>query len=221
MCSKRTPPLSALKLLEIINEKKLSIEKFYHHIISDSSELIPKILDECVDVTESVQIGGNYPDRFVYTPPRPFKTERLHVSGSTNWLNLESFMSCRDLYVQFGEVSNQTEQSFNSFFTKWMNSKVPLQTLSLNGMKPSELRFIINILNNIQLVFENLFLTPILFVFRVTMWRLNRNWYGMKQRDELEFFIKLSSDSIEIHTKQSYLEYLKKEEEKRRYRQTN
>uniref|UniRef100_A0A1I7UTI1 F-box domain-containing protein n=1 Tax=Caenorhabditis tropicalis TaxID=1561998 RepID=A0A1I7UTI1_9PELO len=72
---KPTPPASAWEFMKLINQRQPRIKSVVNWLSGDSSEFVPKILDECTEVIDFLAILGTYPDDFVYTPPRPFKAK--------------------------------------------------------------------------------------------------------------------------------------------------
>uniref|UniRef100_A0A1I7UTJ2 F-box domain-containing protein n=1 Tax=Caenorhabditis tropicalis TaxID=1561998 RepID=A0A1I7UTJ2_9PELO len=190
------PTLSAtvLEFMKIINQRKLSIETFNYSLTEDSSEFIPRILDECSEVTDSIDIHAISPN-FMYTPPRPFKAEILCVWKTTNWLNLEDFMSCHRVVVELGKNSNRTAETYNSFFASWMNSDARLQELTFHSIEKQEYRTIMSAVSN-----------------QGTLQRLGKEWIEVKRRNGLEFFIYTFRVYMIIYTKQAYLEEMRKQE---------
>uniref|UniRef100_A0A1I7UEF1 F-box domain-containing protein n=1 Tax=Caenorhabditis tropicalis TaxID=1561998 RepID=A0A1I7UEF1_9PELO len=181
-----TLPVSALEFMKMVNQRKLLINSFYYHIESDSSEYIPRILDECTEVTDYISMGAVFPDDFVYTPPRQFKVKQLSVSKKTNWLNLESFMSCRSISLH----SNRTPQSLNTFFRNWLESDSPLEYFSCISGKDSDFAPMVDGLSNDGI--KKRYTTE--------------EWVDVKRRDGLEFVIARSQDTIRIWNKQTHLD---------------
>uniref|UniRef100_A0A1I7UTP9 FTH domain-containing protein n=1 Tax=Caenorhabditis tropicalis TaxID=1561998 RepID=A0A1I7UTP9_9PELO len=70
-----TLPSTALEIMKMINKRQPCIKSFTYHINSPSSEFIPRIMDECTEVTDSISIYSLFPDDFVYTPSRPFRAD--------------------------------------------------------------------------------------------------------------------------------------------------
>uniref|UniRef100_A0A1I7UTJ1 F-box domain-containing protein n=1 Tax=Caenorhabditis tropicalis TaxID=1561998 RepID=A0A1I7UTJ1_9PELO len=140
-------PTSALEFMRMMKQRKLFVNSLYYYIKSDSSEFIPKILDECTEVTDSIWIGGSFPDDFVYTPPRPFKAKEFHVDTSSNWFNLDSFMSCRRVF-KLNKPSNQAPESWNTFFRNWLDSDAPLETLWCFEINVSDFPLMVDGLSN-------------------------------------------------------------------------
>uniref|UniRef100_A0A1I7UTK1 F-box domain-containing protein n=1 Tax=Caenorhabditis tropicalis TaxID=1561998 RepID=A0A1I7UTK1_9PELO len=126
--SKPTISASAFKFMQMINQRELSIKSFYYEA-GASPEFVSKILDECTEVTDKVGIVAWFPYAYLYIPARPFKATKLRINGNFNWSNLESFLNCRYVSIQFWENSTRTLQFYNSFFTKWMDSDARLQKL--------------------------------------------------------------------------------------------
>uniref|UniRef100_A0A1I7UTP6 PH domain-containing protein n=1 Tax=Caenorhabditis tropicalis TaxID=1561998 RepID=A0A1I7UTP6_9PELO len=113
-----------------------------------------------------------------------------------NWFNLENFMSCRHIDLQLGENSNRTAETYNSFFTKWMDSEdALLQQVSLSCFVEPEKLLITRALGR-----------------QGAVRRIRRKWIELKRNDGSEFFIYKSHNDIHIHTKESYLEKLREEE---------
>uniref|UniRef100_A0A1I7UTI8 FBA_2 domain-containing protein n=1 Tax=Caenorhabditis tropicalis TaxID=1561998 RepID=A0A1I7UTI8_9PELO len=189
-------PSTALEFMKMVNQRQLRIKSFYCHIKSESSELIPRILDECSEVTDSILVSAAVPDDFMYTPSRPFKAKAIDVRFRTNWLKLDSCMSCRNASVELGENSNRTTEIYNSFFTKWMDSDAQLQSLMLSSIEKHEYQMIMNALSN-----------------QGTKRAINEYWFEIKRKDESEFFIFTFNRYIRIYTKQAYLENLGVDEE--------
>uniref|UniRef100_A0A1I7UTS0 F-box domain-containing protein n=1 Tax=Caenorhabditis tropicalis TaxID=1561998 RepID=A0A1I7UTS0_9PELO len=150
-------PATALEFMTMINQRKFFIKAFTYCMTEVSSfKFVPELLDECTKVTESIKIHAAFPDVFVYTPLRPFKAASLKMFGNTNWFDLENFMSCRDVIIKLRIMSKRTAQTYNSFFSKWMDSDGPLQKLTLFCITKPEYRMIMDALNN-QLVSLSLF----------------------------------------------------------------
>uniref|UniRef100_A0A1I7UTM3 FBA_2 domain-containing protein n=1 Tax=Caenorhabditis tropicalis TaxID=1561998 RepID=A0A1I7UTM3_9PELO len=140
----------ALEYMKMANERQVSIKMFRYQTRGEhSSEIISKILDECTEVTDVISIDAFRPDDFVYIPPRPFKTKELYVWKTTNWFNLEEFMSCRWIFLELSDNSNRTAETYNLFFNKWMNLDVRLQALTLYISKESDRRSIMDALKNL------------------------------------------------------------------------
>uniref|UniRef100_A0A1I7UTS2 F-box domain-containing protein n=1 Tax=Caenorhabditis tropicalis TaxID=1561998 RepID=A0A1I7UTS2_9PELO len=180
---------------EMINQKKLTIGKLNYHITGDSSEFIPRVLDECTEVTDMIWIDAKFPDDFEYTSPRPFKSEEFRVDKTVNWFNLAEFMSCRHITVQLLHMRPRTEQYWSSFFTKWMDSDARLQKLTFYFIEEPEFRKIMNVLGN-----------------QGTKRTIDEKWFEIKRRDGSEYFIEAFTTSIDIYTKHAYLEKLKRKE---------
>uniref|UniRef100_A0A1I7UTQ7 FBA_2 domain-containing protein n=1 Tax=Caenorhabditis tropicalis TaxID=1561998 RepID=A0A1I7UTQ7_9PELO len=191
-------PSTALELMKLINQQEISIKSFYYDIEAESSEFIPRILDECIEVTESILILGSFPDDFVYTPPRPFKVKELRVSERTNWLNLESFMNCRRISLQLGKNTNRTPQSWNTFFRNWLESDSRLEDFLCITVKESDFPLIVDGLTN-EGIKER--------------WQGTLEWVDVKRRDGSEFVIGRNLNDIHFMTKQAHLEYLLKQEQ--------
>uniref|UniRef100_A0A1I7UTQ8 F-box domain-containing protein n=1 Tax=Caenorhabditis tropicalis TaxID=1561998 RepID=A0A1I7UTQ8_9PELO len=191
-------PSTALEFMKLINQKKASIQSFYYDIDSESSEFIPRILDECIEVTDSILIHADFPDDFIYTPPRPFKVRELRVSERTNWLNLESFMNCRRISLQLGKNTNRTPQSWNTFFRNWLESDTRLEDFSCIYVEDTDFPLIVDGLSN-----------------EGTKERFGgaEEWIDVKRRDGSEFVIGRSLNAIHIWTKQAHLKHLLKQEE--------
>uniref|UniRef100_A0A1I7UTA4 F-box domain-containing protein n=1 Tax=Caenorhabditis tropicalis TaxID=1561998 RepID=A0A1I7UTA4_9PELO len=114
-CYNQTEPAFVWEFMKMINQRQLSIKSFDYDVAGNSSEFIPRILDECTEVTDHVFINVCFPDDFLYTPARPFKATKLSVCGKSNWLNLESFVNCRCITIQLDVHSYQTAQTYQSF----------------------------------------------------------------------------------------------------------
>uniref|UniRef100_A0A1I7UTJ4 FBA_2 domain-containing protein n=2 Tax=Caenorhabditis tropicalis TaxID=1561998 RepID=A0A1I7UTJ4_9PELO len=138
--------------MNMINQRKLTIERLYYHITGNSSEYIPRILDECTEVNNSVCIDAKFPDDFAYTPLRPFKTEHFGADKTVNWLNLEGFLNCRRITAYLFHWKTRTEQYWSSFFTKWMDSDARLEKLMLCFLEAPEFRNIMNALGKHYIV---------------------------------------------------------------------
>uniref|UniRef100_A0A1I7UTR8 F-box domain-containing protein n=1 Tax=Caenorhabditis tropicalis TaxID=1561998 RepID=A0A1I7UTR8_9PELO len=184
-----TLPSSVLEFINMIHQRQLSIKSLDYKI---TEEFVSEILDKCTEVTDFISIHSVFPTGFVYTPPRPFKAKEFRVVHRTNWFDMESFMSCRCIKVYFGGKSRRTEQTYNSFFSKWMGSDIPLQKMLLSSDKDLENQMIMNALSNLG-----------------TKRRLEEGWIEIKREDGSELYIIKSIIGIEIHKKQSYLEKLK------------
>uniref|UniRef100_A0A1I7UTN4 F-box domain-containing protein n=1 Tax=Caenorhabditis tropicalis TaxID=1561998 RepID=A0A1I7UTN4_9PELO len=200
-----TQPSAVLKFMKMINQRQGSINLIDYQLKGDSSEFIPKILDECTEVTGYISIDGVFPDDFVYTPPRPFKAKQLSVGSINNWFNLENFMSCSRICLFLGKNSNRTAETYNSFFQNWINSDVPLQELTLGSFEEPEKQLIMDALNN-----------------QGTMKKTDEEWFELERETGSEFFIHIpvfdfdlpfTPNQITIYTKQAYLEQLREEEE--------
>uniref|UniRef100_A0A1I7UTL5 F-box domain-containing protein n=1 Tax=Caenorhabditis tropicalis TaxID=1561998 RepID=A0A1I7UTL5_9PELO len=187
-------PSSAYEFIKMINQRQLCINSVIYIICGHSSEFIPRILDECTEVAECIIVRADFTDDFEYTPPRPFKAKVFHVGLSNNWFNLEKFMTCRYIAVELDEDSKRNGQDFNLFFTKWMNSDVPLQNVKFSTTKEPEYQMIMNALDN-----------------QGTKRELEEGWIELKRGDGSEFFIEETPDAIEIFTKQAYLKRYKEE----------
>uniref|UniRef100_A0A1I7UTK6 F-box domain-containing protein n=1 Tax=Caenorhabditis tropicalis TaxID=1561998 RepID=A0A1I7UTK6_9PELO len=191
-----TEPASVLKFMKAINKRKESIESFKYYSPETSSELVPRILDECTEVTDCIYINILLPKDFVYTPPRPFKAKELHVRGGINWIHPESFVNCANIIVLASHDPKQTAQCWSSFLNKWMGSDTRLQKLWFNFFQRSDMKSITEALNNLG-----------------TLRKLDRYWIEVKRMDGMEFFIDYRYVYIAIYTKQAYLEKLKEDEE--------
>uniref|UniRef100_A0A1I7UTK3 F-box domain-containing protein n=2 Tax=Caenorhabditis tropicalis TaxID=1561998 RepID=A0A1I7UTK3_9PELO len=187
-----THPATALQFMKMVNERELSINVFDYNLTQDSSELIPKILNECTEVTELVTIDVYFPDDFVYTPPDPFKAKEIRIDGKCNWFNLKSFMCCPRITVLFNEKSNRTVECWSSFFTKWMDSDASLQNLWLKKIEENEKQLIIEALSN-----------------QGTQRKLDRGWIEVNRNNESILFFHVSSKEISIRTAHAYLEGLR------------
>uniref|UniRef100_A0A1I7UTI9 F-box domain-containing protein n=1 Tax=Caenorhabditis tropicalis TaxID=1561998 RepID=A0A1I7UTI9_9PELO len=185
----QTPPAAALKFMKMINQRQRHITSVVYHIYEISSEFIPRILNECTEVTDCIVVSSTFPDDFEYTPPRPFKAKEFKVGLRNNWFNLEKFMNCRRISIQLGDNSNRTARIYNSFFSKWMDSDAPLQYLMFYSIEGPEYRTIMKALDN-----------------QGTKRELEQGWMVLKRRNGSEFFIKKYSRSVYIYTKQAYLE---------------
>uniref|UniRef100_A0A1I7UTN2 F-box domain-containing protein n=1 Tax=Caenorhabditis tropicalis TaxID=1561998 RepID=A0A1I7UTN2_9PELO len=185
--------LPALEFMKIFNQRGVSIKSFSYCISGDSSEFNPKILDECTEVTEHIFVSANFPDNYVYTPPRPFKAKKVCVWENSNWLNLEEFMSCRCISLELGENSNRTAKTYNSFFTKWMDSGAPLQEVKLVFFGEPDYRMIMSAFRN-----------------HGTERRINNDWFEINRKDG--FFMGTFGNYIIVCTKQAYLEKFRENE---------
>uniref|UniRef100_A0A1I7UTP7 F-box domain-containing protein n=1 Tax=Caenorhabditis tropicalis TaxID=1561998 RepID=A0A1I7UTP7_9PELO len=187
---KPTLPASALEFMKMINQKKLSIKTFYYHIDSESSEFIPKILDECTEVTDEIVMHAFFPDDFVYTPSRPFKAKDFRVKFISNWFNLENFLSCRRIDVKFMEPSNRTAETYKSFFTKWMDSEdAQLQRLYLSSIEDTEKQLIMDAIKN-----------------QGTTREISDKRTEVTRENGSQLYVYKGTHFIEIITKQMYLE---------------
>uniref|UniRef100_A0A1I7UTA5 F-box domain-containing protein n=1 Tax=Caenorhabditis tropicalis TaxID=1561998 RepID=A0A1I7UTA5_9PELO len=184
-------PAFVLEFMKMINKRKLSIKSFGYFVVGDSSEFIPRILDECTEVTDYITVYPRFSNDFVYTSDLPFKANRLCVYGNCNWLNLESFMSCRCIILQADPYSPRARQSYTSFFTKWMDSDVRLEQIRLVRIGESENQLITDALNN-----------------EGTLRKIDKCWTELKRSNGSEFFIHRLHD-IAIYSKQGYLEQLR------------
>uniref|UniRef100_A0A1I7UTL3 F-box domain-containing protein n=1 Tax=Caenorhabditis tropicalis TaxID=1561998 RepID=A0A1I7UTL3_9PELO len=188
-----TPPCVTLDFLKMINERPHCIRSVaYCRNVTRYSRFIPRIMDECTEVTDLIWIDAIVPDNVVYTPPRPFKAKELRVWKATGWFNFESFMISLRIDVGLEYIANRTAQSYNSFFTKWMDSDTRLQEVTLSNIKHSEYKKIMDALNN-----------------QGTQRTLENDWIEVKRRNGSEFFFRRTSMSIDIYTKKAYLEVLK------------
>uniref|UniRef100_A0A1I7UTP8 F-box domain-containing protein n=1 Tax=Caenorhabditis tropicalis TaxID=1561998 RepID=A0A1I7UTP8_9PELO len=188
------PTLSAsvLEFMKMINQRQVSIQKFSYQVNGDSSEFIPRILDECTEVTDFISISAFFPDDFVYIPSRKFKATSFYVGSRTNWFDLGSFMNCRRITMKLSIESNRTVQCWSSIFTKWMDSDVGLQRLTLTHIEESGKQLIMEALSH-----------------QGTSRFIEEYMTEMKRRDGSEFFIYAFDNFIVIHTKQAYLERLR------------
>uniref|UniRef100_A0A1I7UET6 FBA_2 domain-containing protein n=1 Tax=Caenorhabditis tropicalis TaxID=1561998 RepID=A0A1I7UET6_9PELO len=137
--------------MKMLDQRKVSIKSFVYRSSSLLPEFVVKILDECTEVTDRIEIAVLLPREFVYTPLRPFKTRKLHITGKSNWYNPDCFMNCRRVSLRLGFITTRTKQSYNSLFSNWMDSDSPLQHLTL-CIDESKNQWIMDALNN-QLVF--------------------------------------------------------------------
>uniref|UniRef100_A0A1I7UTL4 F-box domain-containing protein n=1 Tax=Caenorhabditis tropicalis TaxID=1561998 RepID=A0A1I7UTL4_9PELO len=180
-----TPSLSAWEFMKMLNDRQLIITLFSYYITSASSEYIPKILDECTEVTDSISMHAAFPEDFVYTPPYSFIATELHVSKRTNWLNLKSFMSCSRIFLE--GVSNWTPEFWNTFFKNWIESESRLQYLSCISKDTPKLQLIIDGLSNEMIT------------------RIGKNeWIEVKRRDGSEFFIGKASNHLYMMSKEEH-----------------
>uniref|UniRef100_A0A1I7UTL1 F-box domain-containing protein n=1 Tax=Caenorhabditis tropicalis TaxID=1561998 RepID=A0A1I7UTL1_9PELO len=185
-------PSTAWDLMKMINQRKLSIKSFSYYIKSESFEFIPRILDECTEVTDFIFISACFPDDFVYTPSRPFKTKDIRVCETTNWFNLESCMSSLQIVVELGKTSNRTAETYNSFFSKWMDSDVRLQSLTFYSIEEDQYQTIMDTLGK-----------------QGTTRTIDKDWIELTRRNGSEFFIHPLHGFISIHTKQAYSEIMR------------
>uniref|UniRef100_A0A1I7UTN1 FBA_2 domain-containing protein n=3 Tax=Caenorhabditis tropicalis TaxID=1561998 RepID=A0A1I7UTN1_9PELO len=189
-----TLPSTAWNLLKMINERQASIRSFRYYITSESSEFIPKILDECTEVVDYIRINANFPDDFNYTSPRPFIAEELHVGKTTNWMNLEDFMNCRRIELRPSKKSNRTPKYWNTFFRNWINSDARLEYLSCDKIKLSDFPLIVNELSDGGIQQKGTHI-----------------WIEVKRRDGSEFVIGRTwgfDNCMYIKTKKEHLETL-------------
>uniref|UniRef100_A0A1I7UTP1 F-box domain-containing protein n=1 Tax=Caenorhabditis tropicalis TaxID=1561998 RepID=A0A1I7UTP1_9PELO len=193
-----TVPSSAIKFMKMINQRKLCIKSFDYSITTPSSEFIKQILNECTEVTDSVSMDAEFPDDFVYIPPRPFKTTKLYVifTISTNWLNLEYFMNCRRITLHIGANSNRTPKSWNTFLRNWIDSDSPLEDFAFYYIERSNFLLIVNGLSN-----EGI------------QQRGDDEWIDVKRKNGSEFVIGRNGGCIYIWTKQAHLEHLRRQEQ--------
>uniref|UniRef100_A0A1I7UTI7 FBA_2 domain-containing protein n=1 Tax=Caenorhabditis tropicalis TaxID=1561998 RepID=A0A1I7UTI7_9PELO len=192
----RALPQTAWKFMKMINQRKLSIESFSYYINAESTEFIPRILDECTEVTDYIVVKATFPDDFLYTPPRPFKAKYLSAWETSNWLNLESSLNCRDVSVDLDKISNRTTETYSLFFSKWMDSDTPLQKLTFYSIEEPEYRKIMDALSN-----------------QGTKRIIDEHWIEVTRRNESKLFINTLHKLIFIYTEQAYLEKLKWDEE--------
>uniref|UniRef100_A0A1I7UTK9 F-box domain-containing protein n=1 Tax=Caenorhabditis tropicalis TaxID=1561998 RepID=A0A1I7UTK9_9PELO len=195
-------PSTAWELMKMINQRKLYIKSFSYYANAESSEFIPRILDECTEVTDSIFISAFFPDDFVYTPSRPFKAKKIRVWKTTNWFNLENFMSSPRVIVEIGKSSKRTAETYDSFFTKWMDSDVPLQKLTFYFIEENDYQTIIDALDK-----------------QGTVRRVEADWFEVTRRNGSEFFYHTFAGFIKICTKQAYLEKVRKDGERAAARQ--
>uniref|UniRef100_A0A1I7UTL9 F-box domain-containing protein n=1 Tax=Caenorhabditis tropicalis TaxID=1561998 RepID=A0A1I7UTL9_9PELO len=190
-----TQPASALEFMQMINERKLFVESFSYFIMSPSSEFIPRILDECTEVTNSIYINAIFPDDFVYTPPRPFKVREFRVGLTSGWFNLESFMSCRRIIFERGDYSYRAPQSWNTFLRNWIDSDARLEYMLCSHTVGSDFPQIVDGLRNEEIQ------------------EMSDDWIDVKRRDGSEFVIGRSStkDSFYIMTKEEHMECFKQD----------
>uniref|UniRef100_A0A1I7UTR4 F-box domain-containing protein n=1 Tax=Caenorhabditis tropicalis TaxID=1561998 RepID=A0A1I7UTR4_9PELO len=181
----KTLPSTAWEFMKMA--KKVSIKSFNYCATGDSSEFIPRILDECTEVTDSITICVRFPDDFFYIPPRPFKATEFYITRNTNWFNLESFLSCRNVIIELIAKSNRTRQTYESFFNKWMDSDVRLERLTFSSTQPSENHMIMQALHN-----------------QGNLWIIDDEWIEMNRSNGSDFFINHSLDYIHIYTKERY-----------------
>uniref|UniRef100_A0A1I7UTP3 FBA_2 domain-containing protein n=1 Tax=Caenorhabditis tropicalis TaxID=1561998 RepID=A0A1I7UTP3_9PELO len=187
---------TAWEFMRIINQRGLCTKMIYYYITSESSEFIPRILDECTEVTDLISIKATFPDDFVYTPSRPFKVAVLRISLTpTNWLNLQHFLSCREISVSFSMSSNRDPQLFNTFFRNWLDSDSPLKRF-LYFQRDIAFAPIINGLSN-EGINEG----------------FNNEWIEVKRRDGSEFVIGRDLNYIYIMTKHNHLEHMWRQEQ--------
>uniref|UniRef100_A0A1I7UTI4 FBA_2 domain-containing protein n=2 Tax=Caenorhabditis tropicalis TaxID=1561998 RepID=A0A1I7UTI4_9PELO len=190
----------AWEFMKMIKQRRLSICSLGYHIDSESTEFIPRVLDECTEVTDTIYIKTIFPEDFFYTPPRPFKAKELRLWRTTNWFKLENSLSCHEVSIELGRSSNRTAQDYNSFLTIWMDSDAPLQKLTYHSIQEPEYRTIMNALGN-----------------QGTKRVIDVYWTEVTRRDKSEFFINAcfcNAYSICIYKKQAYLEMLRKDEER-------
>uniref|UniRef100_A0A1I7UTR9 FBA_2 domain-containing protein n=1 Tax=Caenorhabditis tropicalis TaxID=1561998 RepID=A0A1I7UTR9_9PELO len=189
-------PTTALEFMKMVNQRKISIKTLDYSLNeASSSEFVPELLDECTEVTKRIKIRAAFPDDFMYTPVRPFKVKELIVLQKSNWINLESLISCRTVVIQLTRMSNRTVHIYDSFFNKWMDSNAPLQKLTFYWGKETENQLMMDALSN-----------------QGEMQQISRYWVKVDRKDGSEFFIDKSSNGITIHTKKSYLKQIREAE---------
>uniref|UniRef100_A0A1I7UTK8 F-box domain-containing protein n=1 Tax=Caenorhabditis tropicalis TaxID=1561998 RepID=A0A1I7UTK8_9PELO len=186
-----TLPATVLDFMKIINQKKLWIKSFTYINTTRSSEFLARILDECTKVTDLIWIYSFVPDADVYTPPSPFKAKELRVGFTANWLNLESFMSCPNIFLEAGTNLTRTPQSWNTFFRKWIDSDATLEHLSCDFIQISQFPMMVDGLSNAGI-----------------QQRGTNEWIEGKRRDGLEFVIGRTGKYLHVMTKQAHLEHL-------------
>uniref|UniRef100_A0A1I7UTN5 FBA_2 domain-containing protein n=1 Tax=Caenorhabditis tropicalis TaxID=1561998 RepID=A0A1I7UTN5_9PELO len=113
-------PSTAWEFMKIINERKLSVKSFVYRITEDSSEFIPRIMDECTEITDCIWINAIFRDE------------------KTNWINLENFLNCRRIILHLNKNSNLTPHSWNTFLRNWINSDAQLECLCCYNIKPTD-----------------------------------------------------------------------------------
>uniref|UniRef100_A0A1I7UPP6 FBA_2 domain-containing protein n=1 Tax=Caenorhabditis tropicalis TaxID=1561998 RepID=A0A1I7UPP6_9PELO len=132
-----TQPALAWEFMKMVNQRRVPVKSFSFLIYAASSEFIPKILDECTEVTDLIWFNAMLPDNFFYTPPRPFKATEFRVNIATKWFDPQSFMSCRRIILKINRNSTWTAQWWNAFIQNWIDSDVALEYLSCNHTESS------------------------------------------------------------------------------------
>uniref|UniRef100_A0A1I7T424 F-box domain-containing protein n=1 Tax=Caenorhabditis tropicalis TaxID=1561998 RepID=A0A1I7T424_9PELO len=186
-----TQPVMVWEFMRMVNQRRVCVKSFSCLISWDSSEFIPKILDECTEVTDFIQFNAMLRNDFFYTPPRPFKATEFRVNVTSNWFNPEGFMSCRRIILQVGERSKYTAQWWNAFIQKWIDSDVPLEHLSCNHNGLSDFQSMIKGLS--QPGIEQM-----------------TDGVVVKRRDRSEFVISSTLDRFFIMTKEEHTEHSQK-----------
>uniref|UniRef100_A0A1I7UTM0 F-box domain-containing protein n=1 Tax=Caenorhabditis tropicalis TaxID=1561998 RepID=A0A1I7UTM0_9PELO len=190
-----TLPASALEFMKMVNQRQLCIKSFSYSIMSQSSEFIPRILDECTEVTDSISINTSFPDDFIYTPPRPFKAREFSVGISANWFNIESFLNCRRIIIKL-RSSYRTPQEWNTFLKNWINSDVPLEYLWTLYISDTLFPKVIDGLRHQGIQKEG-----------------SDEWIEVTRRDGSDYVIgRNEEDDLYVMTKKEHLEHLQNQE---------
>uniref|UniRef100_A0A1I7UTA6 FBA_2 domain-containing protein n=1 Tax=Caenorhabditis tropicalis TaxID=1561998 RepID=A0A1I7UTA6_9PELO len=181
-------PSSAWQLMKIINQRQANVRFLLCLMKTDSSEFLPRFLDECTEVTGCIRIPVCFPDVFVFTPSRPFKTREFRVKGKCDWLNIDSLINCRIIQLEFRKTSNRTAKCWKRFFDNWKNG------LSLSCYGESEYEVMIGGL-----------------IDGGTETEIECLLSEVKRRDGSEFMVK-GYTGFHVMPKQAYLEYMKRED---------
>uniref|UniRef100_A0A1I7UTN3 FBA_2 domain-containing protein n=1 Tax=Caenorhabditis tropicalis TaxID=1561998 RepID=A0A1I7UTN3_9PELO len=187
--SDKTQPAWALRFMKMLNKRQASIRSFRYYIPSDSSEFIPRILDECTEVTDTIWISADFPDDFNYVSPRPFKATELHVGKTGNWMNLENFVNCRQIEIHSYKTLNWTPQSWNKFFRNWINSDAQLEDLRCEKIEESDFPLMVDGLSDEGIKHSEYY-----------------EWIEVKRRDGSEFVIGRTFNRVFIETRVKHLE---------------
>uniref|UniRef100_A0A1I7UTL6 F-box domain-containing protein n=1 Tax=Caenorhabditis tropicalis TaxID=1561998 RepID=A0A1I7UTL6_9PELO len=181
-----TEPLSAWEFMKMINKRKLCVKSFTYDTFRPSSKFIPRILDECTEVTDLIYIKTIFPEDFVYTPPRLFKVREFCVSVTFNWFDIESFTSCRRIIIH---ETYRSPEYWNTFFRNWMDSEAPLEYMSCRLKGIFDFPLIVDGLSNEEIKQKK-----------------GDEWIEVKRKNGSEFVIGMTSNILFIETKEKHLE---------------